>query len=189
MVGKPGQIRIIGGEWRGRKISVPDHVGLRPTPDRVRETLFNWLMQIVPGSRCLDLFAGAGALGLEAASRGAQSVDLVELDSKVAQGLREQVSNLGASKVRVHTQDAFNFLAQCQHSYEIVFLDPPFKLNLLGRCARALEDHGVLENSAWIYLEADQATELEGLPANWQPHRHKKAGQVGYHLFHRESDS
>lgn len=189
MTGKPGQIRIIGGQWRGRKLMVPSETGLRPTPDRVRETLFNWLQHVVPGSCCLDLFAGSGALGIEAASRGARHVDLVESNPGVARQLQSQLQRLNSPAIQVHRQDAFVYLEQADRRYDLVLLDPPFGQGLIPRSAEILESNELLAPEAWIYLEAESDQNTGPLPPNWIEHRHKKAGQVGYHLYFRKSDS
>lgn len=186
MAGRSGQVRIIGGDWRGRKLAVPEQEGLRPTSDRIRETLFNWLMYEVAGRRCLDLFAGSGALGFEAASRGAAHVDLVESNREVVGGLKQAIGQLNAAHVEVHQADAIRYLADCGQTYDLVFLDPPFQMNLLEACADALETNGSLAQNAWIYVEAAKTTPMTGLPAHWRQHRHKKSGQVGYYLYQRE---
>jgi 16S rRNA (guanine966-N2)-methyltransferase len=180
--GAPGQIRIVGGTWRSRRIPVPHAPGLRPTPDRVRETLFNWLQGIIVGARCLDLFAGSGALGFEAASRGAAAVTLVERDPRVAAHLRDVVRTLDAAQVAVVNRDAFSFLEQASETYDLVFLDPPFGQDLLPRACRELEARGLLAAGARIYLEAEIALGTPPLPENWEIVRGGSAGEVGYHL-------
>lgn len=179
-----GQIRIIGGSWRGRKLAFAPLPGLRPTPDRVRETLFNWLAPVVRGAHCLDLFAGSGALGLEAASRGAARCVLVERDAQAAAMLREQVSRLGAGQVQVVEADALRWLATASQPFDIVFLDPPFGAGLLPACIELLEGRGWLAAEAWIYLETAHATQ-PALPDYWAVHRDKRAGQVRYRLVRR----
>ena len=164
-----GKIRIIGEAWRGRKLAVAKQPGLRPTPDRLRETLFNWLMPVTAGSDCLDLFAGTGALGLEAASRGAQQVTLVEKQRIVAQQLRQHVQLLNAEQVQIHHNDALKFLHNTQQQFDLVFLDPPFHQNLLQPCCDLLLQNGCLKPNAYLYLEAESSwqqlalTGLEGL--------------------------
>jgi len=181
-----GQLRIIGGSWRGRKLAFASIPGLRPTPDRVRETLFNWLADVIRGARCLDLFAGSGALGIEAASRGAALCVLVEQDRQAVRVLREQVSRIGAQQVQVVEADAQNWLSTASQTFDIVFLDPPFHAGLLQGCMRLLESGGWLAPEAWIYLEAEHAAQLE-LPDNWELYRVKRAGQVSYRLVRRNA--
>jgi len=184
------QIRIIGGQHRGRKLAFVDAAGLRPTPDRVRETLFNWLMPVINGSRCLDLFAGSGALGFEAWSWGARQVVLVDIHPPVVHCLRQNLSVLAAEDgVSVLQADGLAFLNGPVQSFDIIFLDPPYATDLLPDCIQQLESAGWLSQIAWIYLEASQAEALPTLPANWQLYRSKRAGQVGYHLLRREAPS
>jgi len=180
-------LRIIGGQWRGRKLQFPALAGLRPTPDRVRETLFNWLQGTIVNSRCLDLFSGSGALGLEALSRGAASVVMVENQTLAAQRLQQHLDTLQCQHGRVIQQDALAFLDQAPgEGFDIVFLDPPFHQNLLKPCIERLEYRGWLKQPAWIYLEAE--ADLDPLPIldHWSLYRSKTAGQVGYHLVLRE---
>lgn len=182
------QLRIIGGEWRGRRLKVVEQAGLRPTPDRVRETLFNWLAPMIAGSRCLDLFAGSGALGLEAASRGAASVTLVEQAATAARQLRENVALLQAGdRLEVVQADALRLLERPPAlPCDVVFLDPPFGQGWLQRCLPGLAQPGWLNPGAYVYLEAEQALEgdaLEALlPGGWDIVRSKRSGGVGYHL-------
>jgi 16S rRNA (guanine966-N2)-methyltransferase len=157
---------------------------VRPTPDRVRETLFNWLNPVIRGARCLDLYAGSGALGIEAASRGAASVVLVDSNPQVVAKLREQLQLLGATRVQVVQSSVEGWLAASPEPFDIVFLDPPFRRNLLPACIRALESGGWLAADARIYLEAESSLEPE-LPESWELYRSKRAGQVGYHLARR----
>ena len=178
-----GKLRIIGGLLRGSRVAVPDKPGLRPTPDRVRETLFNWLAPVIQGARCLDLFAGTGALGIEALSRGAAQVDFVEADARLADLLRTNLGRL-RQDARVHAADAQRFLEQGGEHYDVVFLDPPFAANLWGDAALALETHGRLREAAWIYVESPANAALE-LPQNCMPHREGRAGDVRYALYRR----
>jgi 16S rRNA (guanine966-N2)-methyltransferase len=183
------QIRIIGGEWRSRQIGFYDAPGLRPSPARVRETLFNWLQYDIPGSRCLDLYAGSGALGFEAASRGAKSVVLVEQDANACRNLHENAVKLSATQIKIVQNDVFRFLANDAESFDVVFLDPPFGLNLTNQTCLWLEDKGWLNPHAKIYVEVESKVKLlEGLPENWRPLKSKTAGEVGYHLFERLAD-
>ncbi|MDX1251613.1 MAG: 16S rRNA (guanine(966)-N(2))-methyltransferase RsmD [Gammaproteobacteria bacterium] len=184
---KPGQLRIIGGEWRGRKLAFPGIEGLRPTPDRVRETLFNWLRDVVPGSRCLDLFAGSGALGFEALSRGAAQAVMVDQEARVIAQLHKNIEILHAQSAHAVQADALSYLQGPPQPFDVVFLDPPYRLfDLLQPCCEQLENRGWLGPHAHIYLEAEAARGLPSLPRNWQVIRSKQAGQVGYHLIVRE---
>jgi 16S rRNA (guanine966-N2)-methyltransferase len=183
-----GEVRIIGGLWRGRKLRFSGGVaGLRPTPDRVRETLFNWLQFELAGARCLDLFAGSGALGMEALSRGAAQVTFVESSLDAVQGIVGALTQLGAAdRARVERRDAFDFLRSGPaQPHDVVFLDPPYEERWLGRACEALAAGGWLAPAAWVYLE-DAARHGEPvLPAGWTLHRSKRAGGVGYHLARR----
>ncbi len=179
---KTNQVRIIGGIHRGRKLPVPDQPGLRPTGDRVRETLFNWLQPLLPGAACLDLFAGSGALGLEAASRGAGRVLMLEQSPAVVRQLRENVDLLGLEKVQVEQADALLRLQAEVEPFDIVFLDPPFSEGLLPRACGLLQSNGWLKPDARIYIETDAARGLPELPAQWRLLKEKKAGQVVYAL-------
>lgn len=181
------QLRIIGGSWRGRKLSFPDVDGLRPTGDRIRETLFNWLAPDIQGAHCLDLFAGSGALGLEALSRGAESSVLLEKHAAAAQQLKANLQLLQADNGRVEQVDSLQWLAQQKpsHPFDIIFIDPPFALDLWAPIATALEANHWLSDAAVIYLEAPRDAQLQ-LPANWQLHRDKQAGQVSFRLYYRQ---
>jgi 16S rRNA (guanine966-N2)-methyltransferase len=181
-------LRIIGGEWRGRRIRFPGTGGIRPTPDRVRETLFNWLMAKVPGSRCLDLFAGSGALGLEALSRGAAHVTFVERDRDSTARLRETASMLAPGRSTVIQADALEWMAGCQQPFDIVFLDPPFSAGVLAEVMQGLDTHGRLAPDAYIYVEMPASAGAPALPAGWQLHRSGRAGAVGYHLARRPKE-
>lgn len=186
------QLRIIAGRWRGRRWRFPD-TDLRPTPDRVRETLFNWLQPHVAGARCLDLFAGSGALGLEAASRGAASVVSVEADAAAARALAQLVTEWGASEVRVVHADALQWLQQrrgagqagaaAEGPFDLVFLDPPFAAGLLGAAAALLAEHGWLGPGALIYTEQARETAPAAPPAGWEALKSGAAGAVSYHLW------
>ncbi|RDX36968.1 16S rRNA (guanine(966)-N(2))-methyltransferase RsmD [Kangiella sp. HD9-110m-PIT-SAG07] len=179
---KSGQFRVIGGQWKGRKLKFFEVEGLRPSLDRVRETLFNWLQTDVRGARCLDLFAGSGAIGLEALSRGAASVDFVELNKKAARQLEANLGLLDADDGNVIHQDAKQFLDKEHQAYDIIFIDPPFHKGLaqeiLGKLAQT---NLVLENSK-VYLEMEQGLEVE-IPENWELLKDKKAGQLQYRLY------
>jgi 16S rRNA (guanine966-N2)-methyltransferase len=180
-----GQLRIIGGQWRGRKLRFPALDGLRPTGDRIRETLFNWLQLELPGARCLDLFAGSGALGLEALSRGCSHCTLVEQNGTAVQHLRANAALLAASTGQIEQADALHWLSRYQGpSFDLVFLDPPFGANLWQACIDLLEQGDRLASPSTIYLEMPVGLPLQ-TPANWQLHRDKTAGEVCYRLYHR----
>ncbi|MDH5444320.1 MAG: 16S rRNA (guanine(966)-N(2))-methyltransferase RsmD [Gammaproteobacteria bacterium] len=177
------QLRIIAGEWRSRKLSFADVEGLRPTPDRVRETLFNWLAPVMAGARCLDPFAGSGALGLEALSRGAGEVMMLDLSPKVVKQLKENLQLLGCDRASVLQQDAVNYLKQPpEQPFDIVFLDPPYRKDLIRACIELLAKQNWLSEGARVYLEIESEAELPTLPDNWELTRSKKSGQVAYHL-------
>jgi 16S rRNA (guanine966-N2)-methyltransferase len=184
-------IRIIGGGWRGRRVSFPDLPGLRPTPDRVRETLYNWLQHDIVGARCLDLFAGSGALGLEAVSRGAASVVFVEQAQAAARGLVTELARLGGtSKARVVEMGASRFLRTSGETsgrpfggpFDIVFMDPPFGQEALVEYVPLLDAGGWVKSGGLVYLESEKAAGVPAVPLHWELLKSKSAGEVGYHL-------
>jgi len=177
-------LRIIGGAWRGRRFRFPAGE-IRPTPDRVRETLFNWLASRITGARCLDLFAGSGALGLEAISRGAADVVFVERDATAGGELQARLVEWGAQGARAERADALYFLRGTAQVFDIVFLDPPFGSACLPQAAQMLEEGGWLAPGALIYLEPSARDELPLLPPGWRLAKSKRAGEVGYHLHER----
>ncbi|KFK92472.1 MULTISPECIES: 16S rRNA (guanine(966)-N(2))-methyltransferase [unclassified Serratia (in: enterobacteria)] len=179
-----GQIRIIGGQWRGRKLPVPNSEGLRPTTDRVRETLFNWLAPVIRDARCLDCFAGSGALGLEALSRYAASATLLEYERPVAQQLEKNLALLQGKGQVIHT-NTLQWLAGNGQPFDVVFLDPPFRKGLLAETVILLEQRGWLADEAWIYVEAEAESAATDVPASWALHRENVAGQVAYRLYIR----
>lgn len=180
------QLRIIGGEWRGRKLRFPDAPNLRPTPDRVRETIFNWLAPMIHGARCLDLFAGSGALGLEALSRGAAFTTFVDSHKKVTQALKEHLDLLSANnQAEVLQMDSVKFLKNDAQPYDLIFLDPPYHLDFMQKVVPLLEDNGWLSDNAMLYLEIEKRQSLPELPLNWQQLKEKTAGEVNYFLFQR----
>ena len=165
--GGSGQIRIIGGQWRGRKLPVPDSPGLRPTTDRVRETLFNWLAPSMVDARCLDCFAGSGALGLEALSRYAASATLLEMERHVAQQLQKNLATLKAEHGKVVNTNTLTYLNQSGTPHDVVFVDPPFRKGLLEETLNLLEVNGWLADSALIYVESEVENGLPPVPAHW----------------------
>lgn len=180
--GRARTLRIIGGAWRGRKLRFPASAAIRPTPDRVRETLFNWLGSHTQAARCLDLFAGSGALGLEALSRGAAHVTFVEQDEAAARELRARLAEWQAGDAVVKRMDALRYLTDAPTAFDLVFLDPPFASELVSQAAQRLEA-GWLAPGALIYVECPSRARLPALPASWQPLKAKQAGEVGYHLL------
>ncbi len=176
------RLRIVGGRWRGSRIDFPALGAIRPTPDRVRETLFNWLQHSIVGARCLDLFAGSGALGLEALSRGAAHVTFVDREPRIAIHLKTTLARFQATNADVVTGDAARFLARPAQPFGIVFLDPPFAADVLPDTFRSLAA-GWLEPRAFIYVECSAQAPLAELPRGWTIYRSKRAGQVGYHLL------
>jgi len=182
--GYKNEFRIIAGQWRRRRLKFPALPGIRPSPDRVRETLFNWLMNRIAGARCLDLFAGSGALGLEALSRGAASGVFIDQERQVVEALRAHLESLHAANGEVLQSEALAFLRGPRQAFDIVFLDPPFASPLLAEAASALEQHGWLAPQAHIYTEypADFAPQL---PDTWEVIREGHAGRVGFALARR----
>ena len=178
-------LRIIGGHWRGRKLAFPSVDGLRPTGDRIRETLFNWLGAYLPNSRCLDLFAGSGALGIEALSRGAAQVTLLEQHPQAAAQLQVHLRTLNAETGQVIATDALRWLNQPGTPMDIVFIDPPFQADLWQATCAALESHNWLSSGCAIYIETPRDYSLQ-VPPQWLLHREKHSGQVSYRLFFRE---
>ncbi|MBK8509917.1 MAG: 16S rRNA (guanine(966)-N(2))-methyltransferase RsmD [Candidatus Competibacter sp.] len=184
--GRANQLRIIAGQWRGRRLAFPNLPDLRPTPDRVRETVFNWLAPVLPGARCLDLFAGSGALGIEALSRGAAETVFVERHPAAVEALRDNLARLQAQNARVERAEALGWLRQPATPFELVLLDPPFGQQLLEPVCADLEQGGWLAPSAWIYLEAETTPQRPQLPNNWFIIKEKTAGAVWYRLARRE---
>jgi 16S rRNA (guanine966-N2)-methyltransferase len=180
-VAKSNQVRIIGGAWRSRRISFPDHEGLRPSADRVRETLFNWLGQDLGGQRCLDLFAGSGALGFEALSRGAACVVMVEKSRRVCEALRRNSELLAAKNLELHCADALEFatvaVADLAARFDVVFLDPPFRSTLLAQVLPRVAP--LLRPRGRVYVESATAFAASG---GWHIFRQDRAGQVHYTL-------
>ncbi len=184
-------LRIIGGEWRGRRLRFPASTDIRPTPDRVRETLFNWLGGRIVGARCLDLFAGSGALGLEALSRGAARVEFIEQDPTAARELGRLLEEWGARGAAVRRGDALRVLAGRPEvsgrpePFDLVFIDPPFATGLIAQAAGRLESGSWLAERALIYVECAAREGPPRVPERWALLKAKRAGEVGYHLFER----
>ena len=174
------QVRISAGEWRSRLLSFPDVDGLRPTPDRVRQTVFNWLGQELHGLSCLDLFAGTGVMGFEALSRAAAQVTLVEKSKPAYQALLKNQAQLKAHKAQVLHMDALQFLAQNTTQFDIIFLDPPYNQGWIAQLLPLLDKH--LKQDGWLYAEAEFALQDTDM---WRVHKHGKAGNVFYHLLAR----
>lgn len=174
------QIRMIGGQWRGRKIDVMDAEGLRPTSDRLRETLFNWLQFDIAGKKCLDLFAGAGGLGFEAASRGASRVAMIECDPQVFQQLQANQKHLSADQCLLHQTSAFDYLAASSCDANIVFVDPPFRAGLLDKLIPLLDD--CAKHAMMIYLEAENEWK-PAVPDRWELKKEKRAGKTTARLY------
>jgi 16S rRNA (guanine966-N2)-methyltransferase len=180
-------VRIIGGTLRGSRLEVPDVADLRPTPDRVRETLFNWLAPVIVGARCLDLFAGTGALGIEALSRGAAAVDFVEANPMLAARLRENLQRLRQT-ARVQHGDALAFLARATGRYDVIFLDPPFAATAWTPAIETLETRPELVAGGWLYVESP-ADRPPVLSARWTLHREGRAGAVRFALYRAQVSS
>ncbi|MGF1527416.1 MAG: 16S rRNA (guanine(966)-N(2))-methyltransferase RsmD [Candidatus Competibacterales bacterium] len=179
------EVRLIAGKWRRRKLTFPNLVDLRPSSDRVRETLFNWLQDVIPESKCLDLFAGSGALGLETLSRGAEHVTFVDKHPQVIQALKNNIHLLGAKNVEVYCEDAFQWLARCRHCYDIVFVDPPFRQNFVFEVLNQLAEHQyILSPHCWIYVETDIKMPL-ATPGNLSLVKQGHTTQVTYQLFNK----
>tara|TARA_R110002126_G_scaffold172606_3_gene321345 strand:- start:7869 stop:8462 length:594 start_codon:yes stop_codon:yes gene_type:complete len=182
--GQPGVVRIISGQWRGRKLPVADVIGLRPTTDRVKETLFNWLMHDITDSSVLDCFSGSGALAFEALSRYAGYATLIEKDAAQAKRLQALLADFNASHAEVVNTDCLRFLTQAAtRQYQIVLVDPPFRQQLAISCCQLLESNGWLADNALIYLETEKELSLTDIPANWQLLKEKIAGQLAYRLW------
>lgn len=186
MAASKQEIRIIGGRFRSRKLRFPETEGLRPTPDRVRETLFNWLRDSTEGARCLDLYAGSGALGFEAVSRGARRVVMVDAQKPVTQSLKAHCDMLDVPEVVVVTANARDFLKGSSEIFDVVFLDPPFRKGWLPSAGILLEKGGWLAPLALIYVEAERDFDFSGLPSDWSCLRQGLAGDVAYRLYQRQ---
>jgi 16S rRNA (guanine966-N2)-methyltransferase len=177
------RLRIIGGQWRSRQLPFPDVEGLRPSTDRIRETVFNWLQPYLPGAQVLDVFAGSGALGFEALSREAGFVNLLERSQKAAKQLQENAKTLNATNYNVHMGDSLQILTTLQTPYDIIFLDPPFGKGLLPKCIELIDQHNLIKTDGWVYIESEQNLDDLNIPKHWRLHREKKVGQVKLRLF------
>jgi 16S rRNA (guanine966-N2)-methyltransferase len=183
---KQSTLRIIGGQWRGRKLAFTPAEGLRPTADRVRETLFNWLAPSIRGARCLDLFAGSGALGLEALSRGAAWCDFVDTSATAIRQIEHHLQTLQAgAQARCHARPALAFLQESPGSHDIVFIDPPFGKHLVDPACEQLASSNRVAAGGFIYIETAVRDPAPRVPADWLLHREKAAGEVAYRLFRR----
>ncbi len=183
-------LRIIGGQWRGRKLSFTPGEGLRPTPDRVRETLFNWLSHTVHGARCLDLFAGSGALGLEALSRGAVSCDFVDSSAAALRQIKHHLHSLDiCDTAHCHAMPALSFLQGSPAPYDIVFIDPPFDKEMIDQVCAQLVSRELVAPGGFIYVEAAARDRVPEMPEHWRLHRDKVAGEVAYRLFEQQGVS
>ena len=178
-----GKLRIIGGENKGRNIFFPATDGLRPTADRVRETLFNWLANIIEDSHCLDLYAGSGALGLEALSRGATKVVMVESNRKAADAIKQNLTNFGSESTSVICQNAISYLSKCEQKFDVVFLDPPYQSDLMQKSIEHISKLDILNQVGWVYIEHSSHTDTPVVPDNWQLHRSTKAGEARVNLY------
>lgn len=184
----PSQVRIIGGQWRSRKLEFPILDGLRPTPDRVRETLFNWLQSAIPGARCLDLFSGSGALGLEALSRGAQSCTFIDIAPVSCKALRDNLKKLDCDAAQVLQRDTMQWLKQLPAPqdtdnplrFDVIFIDPPFNKDLCEQICQLLVEKQIVSERGFIYIESEPRAQLVN---HWPLHREKTSGQVRYRLY------
>lgn len=179
-------MRIIAGELRGRKLGFPEVLGLRPTADRIRETLFNWIQEQVPGETCLDMYAGSGAMGFEALSRGAAKVVFIEKNPKASRSIAEHIELLEIKNGTVIRDNALYWLAQhadVKEQFGLVFLDPPFQENLIYTTSEQLQSSGILKNDCRIYIESADALLENEMPSSWTQLKSKKAGAVRYYLY------
>ncbi|PCS23265.1 16S rRNA (guanine(966)-N(2))-methyltransferase RsmD [Candidatus Enterovibrio escicola] len=182
---KSNFIRINSGKWRGKKLPVKNVKGLRPTTNRIKETVFNWLAKDLYQAKCLDVFAGSGALGLEALSRQAGHVTLLELDKGAASQIQLNLNTLKINNAIVLNIDAFSYLSQSGQPFDVVFIDPPFRNNLLSNIIDRLDKNYWLSPSALIYIEAEKELGAPNVPLKWNMMKEKKAGQVSFRLYQR----
>ena len=185
---RSGRLRIVAGNWRNRLLDIADVPGLRPTSERIRETLFNWLAPHIHGARCLDLFAGTGALGLEALSRGAKRAVFVEKSPRAVATLNANIGVLNAADATVVDMDALRYLRQAKtDKFDLLFLDPPFADGLIAETCELLEESGILADECLIYIEQDRSRTAAALPERWQVLKDKTAGNVRYMLVQRKA--
>lgn len=183
-----GKIRIIGGKWRSRLISFPDIEDLRPSPNRVRETVFNWLSPYLASAICLDCFAGSGALGYEALSRGAKFCVFIDNAAEVARNLKRTGDELQTTQIEIIHADFLSVIQNLHFKFDVVFLDPPFRQNLIRECATALETSALLKDRCFIYIETEAELLSLPVPENWKIIKQKVAGQVAYYLIERTAN-
>lgn len=179
----PGKVRIIAGKWRGRKLDVIDAPGLRPTPDRLRETLFNWIQQEIVGARCLDLFAGTGALGFEALSRDAAEVVMIESDPKIVESLKLHAELLKSENHIIELADGLSWIKPGIRPFDIIFLDPPFRQDYIVKCCDLIIKESLLNPHGLVYIESEKNLKM---PNGWQIKKQKTAGQVQLALVEQE---
>ncbi|MEE9446847.1 MAG: 16S rRNA (guanine(966)-N(2))-methyltransferase RsmD [Arenicellales bacterium] len=181
---KSGKVRIIGGKWRSRGLAFPNANALRPTPDAVRETVFNWLMPYIHGARCLDLYAGSGALGFEAVSRGAASAVLVEKNPVVVKALKQNQKLIDRGRqIKITSCEGLKYLSTAKASFDLVFLDPPFATDELGKACYQLEKHDLIAPEGLVYMEHASDRDLVYLPDAWQVLKSAQRGGVKYSLY------
>lgn len=189
MVANSNTLRIIGGQWRSRKLPFANIPDLRPTPDRIRETLFNWLQHAIIDARCIDLFSGSGALGLEALSRGARFCLFIDNHQDAITQIDNNLATLQCNQGQTYKQDAITLLQSgpVQQAFDIAFIDPPYAMDIALKCCESLESGDWLNDNAHIYIESPRPVTQEDLPENWHLHRQKQAGNVCYHLAIKQS--
>lgn len=180
-----GQVRIIAGQFRGRKLPVIMADGLRPTTDRVKETVFNWLMPYLYNAKCLDCFAGSGSLGFEALSRGVSSTQFYELNATAVKQIQENILLLKANNAQVNKGSCLQLLETEQQKFDLIFIDPPFRKGFVGQTAQLLESKQLLADEAVIYVEVESELAELHIPLNWQLLKEKVSGQVAYRLYQR----
>ncbi|MFT7109506.1 MAG: 16S rRNA (guanine966-N2)-methyltransferase [Psychrobacter glaciei] len=183
------RLRIIGGKWRSRMLPIADVEGLRPTTDRVRETVFNWLQPYLYGANVLDVFAGSGVLGFEALSREAASATLIEKNKLAIKNLNENAKTLGAQNISIIQTDALIWLTSCTEQFDVIFLDPPFNKGLLPDCINLINDNNLVKTNSWVYIESEGNLSDLPIPRHWHLFREKQAGMVMLRLFKVEAST